>query len=220
MLWFKSPKDSYIRHCDNEDNAGKLFHALLTPGAPYPARPEAPLPGKVERFNQQEFIDAVKKHVKKYDVAGDLLSFGIFSLKSQRRENFDMAEEGYIYIPPSCKTATAKCGVHVALHGCRQDVRKFAETAGYNNWAEPYKVIVLYPALKDVASPDWGEVCSLPSTPVAISLFPPLPKANPNTCWDWWGYLDLGFPYHRYLTREGPQIKVIELIVKAATGRK
>jgi hypothetical protein len=42
-----------------------------------------------------------------------------------------------------------------------------------------------------------------------LSLIEP----NPNGCWDWWGYLDTSPRDDRYLTRQGPQIRVIERII-------
>jgi len=44
-------------------------------------------------------------------------------------------------------------------------------------------------------------------------------KLNPNGCWDWWGYLDTSDQKNRYLTRDSPQMLVIERIIAQVTGR-
>ena len=205
---------TYVRHCGAADNAGKLFLALYGQGSAYDAGkrvndiPESEL----WRFDQQRIIEEVKKGAGA--LAADSLFWG-FPYQSVRRKNLDMARTGYLYVPPSCRQTDSKCRVHIALHGCKQDVRNFAMTAGYNNWAEHYKVIVIYPAVQpDV--PQSGEVCGLATVqPIAdTSWYEP----NPNGCWDWWGYLDAGWPDdQRYLTRQAPQMQVIERIIAETT---
>jgi hypothetical protein len=95
-----------------------------------------------------------------------------------------MADEGYVFVPRACEQGDA-CRVHVALHGCHQDVgtigRLFIEQTGYNAWADANRIIVLYPQTK--ASP------FLPS--------------NPNACWDWWSYIKHD---DSYVTKAGLQI--------------
>ena len=82
-----------------------------------------------------------------------------------------MAAAGYIYVPPSCRRADRTCRVHVALHGCKQDAKEFASSAGYNNWAEQYGVIVVYPAVEpDVVPVD--EVCSKSSPDFLLDYWP------------------------------------------------
>ena len=76
-----------------------------------------------------------------------------------------------MFVPNACEQGAA-CRVHIAFHGCMQDIatigRLFIEQAGYNAWAEANRIIVLYPQAK--ASP-----------------FAPV---NPDGCWDWWSYID------------------------------
>lgn len=91
--------------------------------------------------------------------------------------NPGMADTGYVYVPTSCVgTGSARCGLHVALHGCRQTVADvgltFVEGAGYNRWADPDRVIVLYPQVKKTDG-----------------FF----SDNPKGCWDWWGYTGTGW---------------------------
>lgn len=90
--------------------------------------------------------------------------------------NFDpavhgMAETGYVYVPANCAAGQA-CRLHVAFHGCKQNADSvgdaFYRHAGYDAWADTNNIIVLYPQAASTA-------------------------ANPNGCWDWWGYEDLNF---------------------------
>ena len=205
---------TYVRRCGADDNAGKLLLALYGQGAAYDAgkRVNAIPASEVWQFDQQRLIDDVKKDGA--TVASDRLWLGIWPpYKSSRRKNFDMAENGYLYVPPSCRHTGSSCRIHIALHGCKQDAKAFATTAGYNNWAEHYKVIVVYPAVKpDVPQP--GEVCRMePVSPIVDSSWA---EPNANGCWDWWGYLDTGLN-NRYLTKQGPQLKVIERVIAEVT---
>ena len=105
-----------------------------------------------------------------------------------------MLEHALLYVPESCAGGEA-CGLHVALHGCLQSTEYigdvYAAGAGYNEWAEANRLLVLYPQ-------------------VASSRIAPL---NPMGCWDWWGYTDDG-----YATKGGPQIKVIKATMDALAG--
>lgn len=205
--------DTYIRRCGAEDNAGKLLRALHAPGSRYDARfRQADIPaGEVWEFRQQPMIDAVR------DSAGSIAADLWFGFPSARRRNLDMADKGYIYVPPACREARSRCGVHVALHGCRQDARQFATRAGYNNWAQHYRLVIVYPAIKPDAYPVQGNACKAGAVGEAANnaWFEP----NANGCWDWWGYLDNGFPDElRYLGRRAPQMRVIERIVAEVTA--
>ena len=83
--------------------------------------------------------------------------------------------------------------MHVAFHGCRQSVERFARDAGYNRWAESNRLIVLYPRVEATWTP-----------------------FNPRGCWDWWGYSGAN-----YATREGTQIRaVMKMIERLAEERR
>lgn len=83
-----------------------------------------------------------------------------------------MASSGYAYVPANCSAGQA-CKLHVALHGCLQNVAtvgvNYYQNAGYNRWADTNNMIVLYPQATTTS-------------------------ANPGGCWDWWGYDDVNFP--------------------------
>jgi poly(3-hydroxybutyrate) depolymerase len=88
-----------------------------------------------------------------------------------------MADSGYVYVPSSCTAdGSPVCGLHVALHGCRQSAADvgmaFVDNAGYNRWAATNRLIVLYPQVKRTEG-----------------FF----SANPKGCWDWWGYTGAGW---------------------------
>ena len=96
--------------------------------------------------------------------------------------NHDMKDQGVAYIPSAC-TSRASCRVHIAFHGCGQNVAAvgdaFIRGSGFANWADRNALIVLFP--QAAASP-----------------------MNPQGCWDWWG-----FTGREYLTRNAPQIGVV-----------
>jgi poly(3-hydroxybutyrate) depolymerase len=106
-----------------------------------------------------------------------------------------MADEGYVFFPESCESGG--CRVHVAFHGCRQSTRqigvRFVENAGYIEWAQSNRLIVLFPQIV----PRYGWIGGL------SWIF------NPRGCWDWWGYTDAD-----YATREGRQIKAVQAMIE------
>ncbi len=143
-----------------------------------------------------------------YDAAGNLLAALHGKLEARvdasgtlqefaqpGADDATMLENALLYVPKACAAGDA-CGLHVALHGCLQSTAyigdAFAAGAGYNEWAEANRMIVLYPQ-------------------VASSKLAPL---NPMGCWDWWGYTE-----ESYATKSGPQIKVIKATMDALAGR-
>ncbi len=103
-----------------------------------------------------------------------------------------LAEEALAYVPPSC-LAGERCSVHVAFHGCQQSTAQIGETfvreAGYNAWADANHLVILYPQ-------------TIPTR-----------GANPNGCWDWWGY-----DSPDYATRRGPQLRAVMGMLEALAG--
>ena len=143
-----------------------------------------------------------------YDAAGRLLATLYGELKpavataADLREisqpgadDATMLDHALLYVPESCADGEA-CGLHVALHGCLQSTDyiddAFAKGAGYNEWAEANRLLILYPQ-------------------AASSKIAPV---NPMGCWDWWGYTD-----DSYATKAGPQVKVIKATMDALAGR-
>lgn len=151
----------YISHCSvggtGYDQAGAMLQHIYGPLHPRVDRPA----GQVLSFNQRPYAP----------------------------ETSGMADTGFLYVPPGCTAAGARCKVHVALHGCVQSAEsvgnRFYTEAGYNNWADNNKMLVLYPQ-------------------VHKSKDPP----NPQGCWDWWGYTG-----DQYAYKSGPQMKAIKSMV-------
>ncbi|HEX2449070.1 MAG TPA: PHB depolymerase family esterase [Methyloceanibacter sp.] len=100
----------------------------------------------------------------------------------------DMSSEGVIYIPSSC-SREAGCRLHIALHGCEQNIdavgMTFVEGSGFVRWADTNRFVVLFPQ-------------------VSASLV-----KNPKGCWDWWGYSGSD-----YFTKDASQIAAIWSMVE------
>ena len=143
-----------------------------------------------------------------YDAAGNLLAAlhgelepraaatgELKEISQPGADDATMLDNALLYVPQSCANGEA-CGLHVALHGCLQSSdyigNAFAAGAGYNEWAEANRLLVLYPQ-------------------VASSRIAPL---NPMGCWDWWGYTE-----DSYATKAGPQITVIKATMDALAAR-
>jgi poly(3-hydroxybutyrate) depolymerase len=65
---------------------------------------------------------------------------------------------------------------------------QFVKYAGFNEWAESNRIIILYPQ-------------------TTKSDFVPY---NPKGCWDWWGYTGLD-----YATKFAPQLVTVQNIVSS-----
>jgi poly(3-hydroxybutyrate) depolymerase len=150
--------DPYLNDCDF-DAAGALLQHLYGDLAP---RSRAN-PGNLVAFDQ-----------RRYEAQGASLE-----------------PLGYAYVPAACRQGQP-CRLHIAFHGCRQGTtfagRAFVENAGYNEWAEPNGIVVLYPQ-------------------VARSLAMPL---NPQGCWDWWGYTGADYAF-----RDGAQLSSVRQMTQA-----
>jgi poly(3-hydroxybutyrate) depolymerase len=166
------PEPSYLVKCDY--GAAELLLPYLYPGAAAPPA-GARGSGRIVVFDQTEFFDAKD---------------GSASLNTS----------GYMYVPPDCEDASpsaAKCGLHVAFHGCEEYVQKIGDTfvreAGYNAWADANHLIILYPQTAQWLRPL--------TDPVGFT-------ANPKGCWDWWGYSG-----DDYLGRDGKQMKAVRAMI-------
>lgn len=144
----------WVNRC-HYDGAGSILNYMYGPLNPPVKKPEA-----LVKFDQNEF-----------------------NAKEAR-----LMDHGHVYIPKACKKSGAKCRLHVALHGCMQSpsvaAKAFNEGAGYNEWAESNRVVVLYPA-------------------TFIS------DGNPHGCWDWFGYSSPDFA-----NKKGPQMKALMSMIQ------
>ena len=105
-----------------------------------------------------------------------------------------IADEGFVYVPSTCRPAAADCRLHIVFHGCVQGAEflddRFVRQSGFNEWAETNRIVVVYPQLES-------------------SLF------NPKGCWDWWGYTD-----DDYDQRSGKQVAGTSAIIDAFASGK
>ncbi len=134
-------KSPFINLC-NYDQAGVILqHAYGALNPPNSGK----LSGTIQVFDQSKYTD------------------------SGSPGQLSMGEKGYLFVPKECESGRdSPCRVHIALHGCAQDTghidRRYVDDAGYNEWADTNRIIVLYPQ--------------------TISEM-----ENPQACWDWWSYV-------------------------------
>jgi hypothetical protein len=167
----KLPDPSFLVRCDY-GAAELLLRHLYSDASSAPGSPSGS--GRIVGFDQTEFFDETEKSTS-------------------------LHESGYLYVPATCENSSesgAKCRLHVAFHGCEQDVGKihdlFFRDAGYNAWADTNHIIVLYPQ----ATP-WLRLADLSQI-----------SGNPKGCWDWWGYSG-----DDYLGRNGKQMRAVREMI-------
>lgn len=145
------------------DLAGELLGQLAAGGQPRLPRPRVDGMPAAQAFDQRAFVTG-----------------------------HGLAAEGRLFVPADC-SRERPCGLHVALHGCRQSVgaigSDFVDHAGFNRWAASNRLVVLYPQTE------------------------PASANNPRGCWDWWGHDDA-----RYATRQGPQVRAVMAMVHRLQG--
>ena len=167
----KLPDPSFLVRCDY--GAAELLLRHLYPDVS-PASGSSSGSGRIVGFDQTEFFDETERSTS-------------------------LHESGYLYVPAACENRSesgTKCRLHVAFHGCEQDVGRihdlFFRDAGYNDWADANDVIVLYPQ----ATP-WLRLADLSQI-----------SGNPKACWDWWGYSG-----DDYLGRDGKQMRAVREMI-------
>ena len=105
-----------------------------------------------------------------------------------------LLEEAYLYVPQVCADGE-RCGLHVFFHGCQMSSELqgdvVARGAGFNEWADSNRLLVLYPQVKS-------------------SRLAPM---NPMGCFDWWGYTG-----STYATRDGAQIRAVKAVMDELAG--
>ena len=157
----------YINRCTVKGQGYDQAGALLTHIYGKLNSPVKSVRGRIVTFNQREFAAA----------------------------SSGMAEDGYVYVPISCRRDSSGCKVHIALHGCKQSAqvvgKDFYSRTGYNNWADSNKLLVLYPQVNATSLP-----------------------YNPRGCWDWVGYTGPNFA-----TQAGVQLSAIKAMVDRLTHR-
>jgi hypothetical protein len=165
----------FINNC-HFDAAGELLKWIY--GSKLNPKNTAASSGKFIEFDQTEFI-------------------------ADRKPNeHGMANSGFAYVPAACeqssdsnKSGGGRCKLHVVFHGCQQSFAsiedKYIKHAGYNQWADTNKMIMLYPQ----TTPD--------------------PGVNPKGCWNWFGFdrTDPG-----YAKKNGIQIAAVKGMIDRVAG--
>lgn len=165
----------------------------------------------------------------KFDLAGEILNYiygplqppstethGQYLAFSQKEfagdwEKSGLHGEGHVYVPEGCKPGDqgepggkALCALHVVLHGCHQSEDElkdgFYKNIGINEWADSNNIVVLYPQARKLTSP-----------PLSSPF-----KANPQGCWNWWGYADDG----NFAYKTGVQINAIHKMIQRVMGQE
>eukprot|EP01084_Bolivina_argentea_P024281 45260_1 len=115
-----------------------------------------------------------------------------FIPKGSTATGISVYNKAYAYIATGCSINPMpdKCKLHIVFHGCEQcftssnGLQKYNDTyvrnSGYNQWAETNNMVILYPQANSKA------------------------VANPNGCWDWWGY-NTG----NYAFKDGKQMEMV-----------
>ena len=109
-------------------------------------------------------------------------------------DDASLLDTAFLYVPEACANGE-RCGLHVFFHGCQMSSELLDEVvargAGFNEWADSNRFIVLYPQVRS-------------------SRLAPM---NPMGCFDWWGYTGSA-----YATREGAQIGAVKAVVDRLAG--
>jgi hypothetical protein len=117
---------------------------------------------------------------------------------------------GYLYVPKACEPGAAQpCRLQVVLHGCKQSAEElhdvFYSRIGVNEWADANNILVLYPQAHATTPAE------LPPNLWVNALI----YANPEGCWNWWGYSD----DRQYPTKKGVQIVAIWKMIQRLEGK-
>jgi hypothetical protein len=123
---------------------------------------------------------------------GTLIAFDQTEFFNPGDEKASLHRVGYVYLPKRC--ASESCRVHIAFHGCRQNLDSvhddFIRDAGYNAAAATNGIIILYPQAARSA-------------------------VNPNGCWDFWGFTGAS-----YRSKDGPQMRAVKGMADRLLGER
>merc|ERR1712183_668858 len=107
-------------------------------------------------------------------------------------EGNSLDKNGYAFIPDSCVNGSVQCHLRVHLHGCTQTREwigdGYIRGTGFLPLAKANNIVMLFPQIKANA-------------------------ANPNGCWNFWGYLGDADNY-QFATKQGKQMKAMAKMVE------
>jgi len=98
----------------------------------------------------KELYPSIKPRGTDWAKAGEVVAFNQteFVPEADAADTY-FDQEGYAYVPNSCKEEGTRCGVHLSLHGCGMGKwliqKSWVENAGYLEWASTNDMIVLFP---------------------------------------------------------------------------
>ncbi|MEH0841251.1 PHB depolymerase family esterase [Micromonospora sp. CPCC 205711] len=199
----KSVTDDLVRYYQDfgasvrYDSAGAAGHAWVTPyGTVGCTATASPYLNDCGTDPQGAFLGKLLGSVSPPNtgpLGGTLIRFSQNTFATNGWANgLSMDSAGFAYVPSAC-AAGQTCRLLVALHGCAQGYAKigtaFVDRANLNQYADTNRLIVLYPQ--------------------AIAT-----GANPNGCWDWWGYLGAT----NYPIKGGYQVETIMNMVRRLDG--
>lgn len=205
----------HIRFVDHTGPAGLAGHSWVTIG--YGSACALSQPPYIDKCGYDQAGEELKA-IYGQDLAsppraaaGRIVAFDQteFVAKGEAKPN-GLSDVGYLYVPPSCEPGAAPpCRLHVVLHGCLQSAEALGDTfytkIGVNEWADANRILVLYPQAHALTADDLRQTFG-----ASADLY-----ANPNGCWNWWGYAD----DRQYLTKKGVQIGAIWAMVERIEGR-
>ena len=113
-----------------------------------------------------------------------------------------LSATGWLYTPQSCQNNSAKCKLHVSMHGCselalaEQELVEGSKATGlsFNRWAESNGIVVLWPH----AGPHGGKNAT---------------HEEKQGCWDGYGQTGTG-----YDTKQGVQMRAISKMIEDISG--
>jgi len=107
-------------------------------------------------------------------------------------EGNSLDKNGYVFIPDSCVNGSVQCHLHLHLHGCTQTREwigdGYIRETGFLPLAQANNIVMVFPQIKAGG-------------------------ANPNGCWNFWGYLGDADNY-QYATKQGKQMKAMAKMVE------
>jgi hypothetical protein len=148
----------------------------------------------------RHIYSGLKEPAAKGALSGKIVAFNQKEFVTSSKSSMD--DTAYLYVPKTCETEA--CRVHVAIHGCLQGAASLRDTyyttTGYNEMADTNNIIVLYPQVK------------IPENGI---------PANPQGCWDFWGYSSEDSANLDFYTRNAPQMSaIIKMVEQLGKPRK
>jgi len=207
--------DSNITFVDHSGPAAKAGHSWVTVN--YGGACDANTPPFIDRCDYDQAGAELKAiygdnlNPPAQSASGQILAFDQSEFVPGKATAANgLWDTGYVYVPKACEPgASQPCRLQVVLHGCKQSAEAlgdvFYANIGVNEWADTNNIVVLYPQAHATTPAE------LPPNLWADALI----YANPEGCWNWWGYSD----DRQYLTKKGVQVTAIWKMIQRIEGK-